>query len=1136
MRIDNRNFELTDPLPELGTTLALQASAGTGKTFAIAVLVLRYVAESEFKLPQLMVVTFSRAATEELRSRIFERLQNASTALDCFLETGVKPSDPIEKHLVNVDLKVVEQRLARINQAISEIDQATISTTHEFCSRMLAELGVLVNHDPLDALSDQIPVLNDECLHDQFLTDSLNGKIDFPFKRANLISQAALRHPNLELYPPADGKYGAHSRFGNAVRRRVDLMKKRRNIMSFDDIVLRLEAALNDPFTSEAATALLAARFPVVMVDEFQDTDPSQWQIISKAFHHRSAVIIIGDPKQSIYLFRNADITSYQAAVRSADLKQTLGTNFRSDRILVAAISKLFEGVNLGLGESVNPVSAKQQAPRLRATDPLGSLRAPIQIRNFQPSEKQRYLNAVLHQDVANVVVELLSSGLEIRVEDGWRSVQPQDIAVLVHARKDAKDIHERIINAGVNSVYFGEKSVFHTEATSDWITLLTALISPGSESFGKLLLTRLFKITIGSGPEVKDVRNQLSNLLANLSYSIEQDGVASILAKLNARGKLFDSLNDSEGLRYTTDLRHIAELSHRAQIRSRLSTAEVLAWVQAQQLFTDDSDQTDQVRRLDSERKAVTVRTLHSSKGLQFPIVLLPTVGKQRIWSGKSTTIREQWDLGTITEVLGRRVVEVLGGPPNETSERLTTGKKLNWEEDLRLAYVGFTRAESRVIAWWRAHRGSTLDSLLNARNFKTPLSRGPVETPTNVNTLLPPELVEFVSLPVGEKLSLPSDPRPEVRLEAPSFTRKIDQNFTRTSYSALTASSHSTAGPFTAPSEEFDEIEPDFPTAIGFAPSSEDQVNLRNSDLETGTGSELSNADLAQVANPSKIIDRVSLMSQLPSGTSFGSLVHEVLEQVDPSSASLPDDLAKATHDALLDYPVSGLATDSLVVALEAALTTPLGNLTDGRSLADLGAKQRLAELDFEIPLGGINQSTVLDIAQLFEDPSLIPPNDPLASYGAFLADSVAAEKVLSGFLTGSIDAVLEIPSNPPRYVVVDYKTNRAPEAYERELLVSDYQLPQMVDMMISAHYPLQALIYSAALHRMLRLRLTDYCPKTHLGGVGYLFLRGMCGPDTPVYQSIPNGVMTWYPSAELVVAVSKLLAGRNPNGVDE
>ena len=111
--------------------------------------------------------------------------------------------------------------------------------------------------------------------------------------------------------------------------------------------------------------------------------------------------------------------------------------------------------------------------------------------------------------------------------------------------------------------------------------------------------------------------------------------------------------------------------------------------------------------------------------------------------------------------------------------------------------------------------------------------------------------------------------------------------------------------------------------------------------------------------------------------------------------------------------------------------------------------------------------------------------------------------------------------------RYVVVDYKTNLLGEP-GTPLTSAHYGRAEMAAAMLHSHYPLQALLYSVVLHRFLRWRLPSYDVERHLGGVLYLFLRGMCGPETPVVDGHVAGVFDWSPPAALVTALSDLLEG--------
>jgi exodeoxyribonuclease V beta subunit len=275
---------------------------------------------------------------------------------------------------------------------------------------------------------------------------------------------------------------------------------------------------------------------------------------------------------------------------------------------------------------------------------------------------------------------------------------------------------------------------------------------------------------------------------------------------------------------------------------------------------------------------------------------------------------------------------------------------------------------------------------------------------------------------------------------------------------------------------------------------------------------------------------------MADLPVGTGFGTLVHAVLEVAELTAPDLAAELRHRVVDELDRHPTPAVDPDALAAALVPVVRTPLGPLAGGRGLADLAPRDRLAELDFELPLAGGDSpgATVVlgDLVPLLR--RHLCADDPLVTYPERLAP--LADQPLRGYLTGSIDAVLRFTQDdeqsPQRYAVVDYKTNWlgpiGPDGRE-PLTAAHYTPTRLAGAMMDAHYPLQALLYSAALHRFLRWRLRGYTPETQLGGVLYLFLRGMCGPDGPAIDGVPCGVFSWRPPAPLVAERSDLLDGR-------
>jgi exodeoxyribonuclease V beta subunit len=270
------------------------------------------------------------------------------------------------------------------------------------------------------------------------------------------------------------------------------------------------------------------------------------------------------------------------------------------------------------------------------------------------------------------------------------------------------------------------------------------------------------------------------------------------------------------------------------------------------------------------------------------------------------------------------------------------------------------------------------------------------------------------------------------------------------------------------------------------------------------------------------------------------FGTLVHAVFEHVDfgAESAEPGGELGAVVDRQLIKYPVdltpagepggtAGLGRQLLIDGLGMAIRTPLGSLCRGRCLADIGPRDRLNEISFDLRLGEAGRrATVADMGRVML--AHLDPDDPLRTWAAGVAGGLI-DVELAGHLTGSIDLILRIPDGgDQRFVVADYKTNvltprgGAPRP-------DDYRPARLVEAMVEHDYPLQALLYSVALHRYLRWRLSGYRPADHLGGVAYLFVRGMTGPEVPLSDGRPHGVFDWAVPSALVVALSDLLDGR-------
>jgi len=1074
-----RPFDPTGDLPR--GTVVLQASAGTGKTYALAALAVRYVAEGHHRLSDLLLITFNRLASVELRSRTYERLVDARSAVENALRGAPAPDEAITAHLADAPPAELRLRLERLDAAIGDFDAATIATIHEFCSRTLTQLGPLADHDRAGRGADDLSALGDEVIADRYLHDYLAAAAPPPFETAAEVGRLGLAHPQAPLVvPPGDGAARARADFVRQVRTEFDRRKRLLDITDYDDLIERLAACLADPISGGQARESLSTRYPVVLVDEFQDTDPRQWQILADAFAGRSTLVLLGDPKQSIYAFRGADIHAYHDAAAQADQVLTLDTNYRADPGIVAGVTELFAGADLGTPEApiqVPSVRAHHRTARLRRPETAPAAGQPpvwpaVQIRRLAARAPLAVAQArtLIAADLTAVVTDLLTAGYSLTVQGRDRPLVASDVAVLVTTNRVGEALQATLSEAGIAAVFRRPVSVFQTPGAQAWQDFLGGLSGPDDATSISALLTPLMGLTPRQLAEPSRRLDALTEL-RGYAKSFADIGVAGVFEAVARRHDLVPRLlAQPEGERLLVDLRHVAEALNTEQHRHAATAGQLIAWLQSRRLETSERPDDERARRLETDRRAIAILTIHAAKGQEFPVVLLPQAADHRV-PDPSPGARLVRDAGAWAIDLG--------DPGRDAVAQTSTFTHEDDAEAMRLLYVGVTRAQSRVVAWWAPTKTNTDHSGLHR------LIQGRADG-------FDPALVETVTIGTPSPAAPPPSPGPRPPLHARAFTRPVDRDWTRTSYTGLTAEVH----------------------AHGVSPP-----------LARGDEPQLDEAPEDADADPTVIAPVPGPFDGLGAGPQFGTVVHAVLEQVDPASPHLADDLARLCADQArrrwlpLDAP-------ALARALHAVLRTPLGSVADGRCLADIGATDRLAEVSFELPLGaGDHRQTLAEVAELFS--RHVPRGDPLAGYADHLASSAVAPRVLAGFLTGSIDALWRLPSS--RFFLVDYKTNLLPSRTSGGR--SDYHPTAMAQAMIQAHYPLQALLYAVATRRFLTQRVPGYDHARDFVGIGYLFVRGMTGPDTPVVGGMPCGVFTWRPTAAFVRDASLVLAGEKP-----
>ncbi|GAB3135133.1 exodeoxyribonuclease V subunit beta [Tsukamurella serpentis] len=1102
-------FELTGPLPSGGTTV-LEASAGTGKTYAIVGLLTRYVAEGVAELGEMLLITFSRAATQELRERARSRLMSAEQALrdPQSARTG---ADELLRHLATGDEQEVAARHRRLVLALSDFDAATITTTHGFCQRMLDALGLAGDLEPGVQFVEDVSDLIQEVAEDAYLA-MFAGRPDppFPLATAHLYARTVVANPRARI-TPADAAAGSdvalRVQFAHAVRREVDRRKRAGRLRDFDDLQGLLREALTDPVHGARACARLQQMYSVVLVDEFQDTDPVQWDILRAAFHGARTLVLVGDPKQAIYAFRGAEVYSYLEASRAATTHRALDVNRRSDGPLVSALQHLYGDVALGDTRIVaGPVRAHRATSRLDG--------APLRLRylgsnGVGPKTQSGVprvpgVRTAVLGDVAADIVRTLAAAEVLDADDGPRTVEPKDIAVLVRKNEHIGLLQTLLQAHGVAAVAAGGSSVFSTSAATDWLRVLQALENPGRSDRARLAaLTPLMEYTAADLDQRGDeLVSEISGRLRTLAGIFARSGFAAMFDALAGRSR-FDErmLGQVGGERTLTDLRHVAELVQHATVTLGLGPGAATRWLAERIADPGLGGTADPARRLATDVAAVQLMTVHASKGLQFPVVYLPFAWDSFGGFGDRDTFTFHED--------GERLVDVGGKDAQGYPTRLAAARAEDAAEELRLLYVGATRAQSRLVLWWAPStttKGSPLHRLLFSEvgGGRVPAESAPLPADGDVGARLREWAGPIAGSVSIEPVDLDPGELPQWRprdddfpiLELGRAHRRIDPTWRRTSYSALVADA-----------------------AHGPAEQTAD------------TGSEPEDAGVADEPLDEPIGDRTpasvttqappSLMNGLSGGAVFGTLVHEILENVDTGAPDLDAEVLARCREAA-EYGATADDPEEVATALLAVLRTPMGAGTlSGLTLAEIAPGDHLAELEFELPLADERSATLATIADLLA--AHLPDDDPLAPYAQRLREIPGA--ALRGYLTGSIDSVLRIRRDEEQtYTVVDYKTNRLARG---DLTTADYTPEAMAREMISSHYVLQALLYSVALHRFLLWKLPGYSPQANLGVVQYHFVRAMIGPHTPPGA----GVFEWHPPADLVVAVSEALAGGRP-----
>ncbi|MDM8561873.1 exodeoxyribonuclease V subunit beta [Candidatus Marithioploca araucensis] len=1177
-----QTIEKLEPLaaPLQGTNL-IEASAGTGKTYTMTTLVIRLILEKNLTIDQILVVTFTEAATEELRDRIRRRLREALTAF----QQGGYPDDDVLAELMR-QCSDHKEAIFHLTNALRGFDQAAIFTIHSFCRQMLQdnafESGILFD---AELVSDQSHLLR-EIVEDfwrqhfyqtsqLFITYALEKRFNHPASLLRILRHGQyVGQPFLRIIPKQDApmteakelafytaftetqrvwqsesaeieelllndkglngnKYRKKSipqwcktvdHFLNALKMSITLpekwikftpselarsvkknklppehvffdcceklldcqqalsecyqekllalkielfqmaeqaladKKQQHHIQSFDDLLINLHKALKGKNADNLAL-MIRKKYPAALIDEFQDTDPVQYEIFRIIYGDGNRTLfLIGDPKQAIYSFRGADIFTYINACHDAKHRYTLATNWRSEPALIGGVNKLFEKTECPFifkDIPFQPVQApafserKEENIRLKIEN---KFLPPLQFWFVSRGMAECALDKPINKEwarqqipisVAHEIARLLVLGQQEQAVIGDKPLVAGDIAVLVRTNTQAQQMQKVLSQLQIPSVLYSRESLLTSYEMMEIERVLVAVADYNNEALIKAALTT--EMLGVSGTELHHLMEndrewqERLNRFQYYHFLWRNIGFIQMYRTLLLKEQIqLRLLSRPDGERRLTNVLHAAEMLQQAAVQQKLGVSGLCQWL-SRQRHKETTAEEEQLR-LESDEKRVKIVTIHKSKGLEYPIVFCPFVWDGYLHNHKAEqfTFHNEEDELTLD----------LGSFKQEEHRELALEEER--AENLRLFYVAVTRAKHRCYLIWGAFRDAKTSALAYL------LHPGETDVENIDDTTLWQNLQRFADQTNVQVSHCPIDKTPYHRpietaeqLKPRPFFGKIDKTWKVSSFTSLSASTIETTD------------RPDHDETIRF--SIQEKPNTNENNIFT-----------------------------FPRGARTGSCMHGLFENLDfkTPESQLPD-FIKAQ---LQNFGYAEKWQNAITTLVKHVLTTSLEPQQD-LTLSALTFDKRLNELEFYYPLSHITPSGLRAVFAKFGHQNLTHFTEEMNRLTFY---------PVRGFMKGYIDMVFEYKG---RYYLVDYKSNMLGIHQE------NYHYTHLNGEMARAGYILQYHIYVVALHRYLSTRLPGYRYDAHFGGVYYLFLRGMnsdWGAHYGIYRDKPSAAL--------------------------
>ncbi len=1130
----------------------IEASAGTGKTFSIAILYLRMLLFSNTDVKDILVVTFTNAAVAELRIRIrdfilfayqnFDQSEEQSDDLICIILQQAK-QQTIDQHNNPWWLK------DRLLLALDNMDHAQIVTIHSFCQQVLTEhafqsgvsfsfelqenLNELIQEAALSFWRDIYSQLDADlisklglsisiiksCLKEHFngrkfgsmqegITDittlqdlqnmlstyegkllSVDKKLEELFEKYQQLHAATIAssdkrkllyiklnniYDNKEAFIAACKKivvekksvsniealvsefvhqielwFKHFSEFENQFRASlitllilkyapiVDKIKSQTGKLGFEDLIRKLhQAVVVAP--NQTLIDTIRAQYKAVFIDEFQDTDKTQFEVFKALYldeHTDTSLFLIGDPKQSIYGFRNADVDSYLFAKELIPLSNqfTMEMNYRSNADYIQELNQFFNRVE-------DPFLTNNRicyASVLPSSKVDGYVQVPNLNTNLNFFENQDKNEVVLN--LCHYIEYLLDKKNNCLIKDDGedkyqRPIQPSDICVLVRKKDDGRSIKRLLQRKNIPAVQLMDTSVFETFEATGIRYLFEAMLLPNSQNIQKVFSVTFANSALANDDEIKligldlEVINKFQHYKNSLFVGEVYKAFSIFLDDFNLRKLLSES---NKTLRSLANIEQLIQILQEQQYRSQCSPDELLTWFH--NTMSDDTLRSSKAYNIqvEDEESAVSIVTIHKSKGLEYRIVFIVGIDATIKLNNKHTIASYKKD--------NLQYFDLLQQVKSSNIESLYIEQEK--QEYRRLLYVALTRAKYSCNVF-----------LCNSKNL------------TTFSNFLEPNLITPNFDEVLQNKKSKYKPKSNAQLTPISLPGYI--NTAISNWSLLSFSAMNTHHENEVKSLDDEMLEP----------------------LPTLSSKE------------SELYDNF-IFHQLKKCANVGIKLHSLFENIDFSDNYKDfNSLIYQTQFELRRFSQKdkmGMVNDDNTQYIQALLNHVLNvnlNVEDEKAfkLSELKNEKKLTELKFNFHIHSSLEAFRNTVAQ-YQYPV-----------------KVRSGLHLTGLLTGFIDLFFE---HDGRYYILDWKSNYLGDT------LKDYSKFNIINAMNTSNYHLQYLIYTVAIHKYLQSRLPNYNYETHYGGVIYLFLRGVRVDNN-------SGIFTCKPPEDLILQLSTLL----------